>query len=64
MRIKRKPKYEDIPNVTTLGDGYYSGTMSGYVLEYKGKKYMCSFGVRGINQPMTVIVKDGNDYRF
>ena len=62
--MRKKKKDEDIKPITSFGDGYYTGNMSGYILEYKGKKYTCSFGVRGLNQPMTVIVKEGQDYKF
>lgn len=48
----------------SLGDGLYTGVMSGCVFTYDGKKYQCSFGVRGINNiPLTVKVEDGVDSR-
>ena len=54
----------NLPKVTELGDGLYAGIMSGYVFTYDGKKYQCSFGVRGINNiPLTVKVEDGVDSR-
>ena len=53
----------EIPHITTLGDGRYTGKMSGYTLEYNGEKYKCSFGVRGFNCPMTIIVENGEDKR-
>ena len=34
-----------------------------YVFTYDGKKYECSFGVRGINIPLIVKVEDGVDSR-
>ena len=52
----------NLPKVTELGDGLYTGVMSGCVFTYDGKKYQCSFGVRGINNiPLTVKVEDGVD---
>ena len=53
----------NLPKVTELGDGLYGGIMSGYVFTYDGKKYECSFGVRGINIPLIVKVEDGVDSR-
>ena len=53
----------NLPKVTKLDDGLYAGIMSGYVLTYDGKKYECSFGVRGINIPLIVKVEDGVDSR-
>lgn len=55
--------YEELPHITTLGDGRYHGVMSGYCLEYNGKKYKCSFGVRGFNCPITIVVENGVDKR-
>lgn len=52
---------EEIPHVTILGDGEYSGKQSGYTFEYKNKKYKTSFGLSGINCPITVVIKDGED---
>ena len=53
----------NLPKVTELGDGLYVGVMSGYVFTYDGKKYECSFGVRGFNIPLIVKVEDGVDSR-
>ena len=53
----------NLPKVTELGDGRYDGVMSGCVFTYDGKKYQCSFGVRGINIPLAVKVEDGVDSR-
>ena len=53
----------NLPKVTELGDGLDAGIMSGYVFTYDGKKYECSFGVRGINIPLVVKVEDGVDSR-
>ena len=53
----------NLPKVTKLGGGLYAGIMSGYVFTYDGKKYECSFGVRGINIPLIVKVEDGVDSR-
>ena len=53
----------NLPKVTELGDGLYTGVMSGYVFTYEGKKYECSFGVRGINIPLVVKVENGVDSR-
>lgn len=50
---------EEYPHVSTLGDGTYSGRMSGYIFTYKGKYYKCDFGYRGINIPVTIQIKDG-----
>ena len=62
--LNLNPKgYDDMPHITTLGDGRYTGTMSGYALDYNGKKYKCSFGVRGFNCPMTIVVENGEDKR-
>lgn len=47
--------------ISELGDGYYAGIMSGCILDYDGKKYMCSVGVRGRNIPMVIKVEDGED---
>ena len=55
--------FSNLPKVTELGDGLYAGIMSGYVFTYDGKKYECSFGVRGINIPLIVKVEDGVDSR-
>ena len=55
--------FSNLPKVTELGDGLYGGIMSGYVFTYDGKKYECSFGVRGINIPLVVKVEDGVDSR-
>ena len=54
-------KKENYPDVTTLGDGRYHGIMSGYVFEYNGRCYKCSFGIRGLSYHMTVIVENGQD---
>ena len=53
----------NLPKVTELGDGLYGGIMSGYVFTYDGKKYECSFGVRGFNIPLIVKVEGGVDSR-
>ena len=53
----------NLPKVTELGDGLYTGIMSGYVFTYDGKKYECSFGVRGFNIPLIVKVEGGVDSR-
>lgn len=55
--------FSNLSKVTELGDGRYVGVMSGYVFTYNGKKYECSFGVRGINIPLIVKVEDGVDSR-
>ena len=55
--------FSNLPKVTELGDGLNDGIMSGYVFTYDGKKYQCSFGVRGINIPLIVKVEDGVDSR-
>ena len=61
---KCKDNISNLPKVTELGDGRYDGVMSGCVFTYDGKKYQCSFGVRGINNiPLTVKVEDGVDSR-
>lgn len=61
---KCKDNISNLPKVTELGDGRYAGVMSGCVFTYDGKKYQCSFGVRGINNiPLTVKVEDGVDSR-
>ena len=52
---------EEYPSVTILGDGEYRGTQSGYTFNYKNKKYKTSFGIRGMNCPITIIIKDGHD---
>ena len=62
-RGKCKANISNLPKVTELGDGLYAGIMSGYVFTYDGKKYECSFGVRGINIPLIVKVEDGVDSR-
>ena len=51
----------ELPHVSSLGDGTYRGKQSGYSFEYKGKKYKTSFGIRGINCPITIIVENGKD---
>ena len=55
--------FSNLPKVTELGDGLYGGIMSGYVFTYDGKKYECSFGVRGFNIPLIVKVEGGVDSR-
>ena len=60
---KCKDNISNLPKVTELGDGLYDGVMSGCVFTYDGKKYQCSFGVRGINIPLVVKVEDGVDSR-
>ena len=62
-RGKCKDNISNLPKITELGDGLYTGVMSGYVFTYDGKKYECSFGVRGINIPLVVKVEDGVDSR-
>lgn len=54
-----KVEVDEYPPVSSLGDGQYSGIMSGYVFEYNGKSYKSDFGVRGINCKVTLTVKDG-----
>lgn len=54
----------NIESVSCLGDGEYSGIMSGWTFNYQGKKYKCSFGVRGINCPMTIKIKNGKDSQY
>ena len=60
---KCKDNISNLPKVTELGDGLYGGIMSGYVFTYDGKKYECSFGVRGFNIPLIVKVEGGVDSR-
>ena len=56
--------FSNLPKVTELGDGVYTGVMSGCIFTYNGKKYECSFGVRGINNfPLIVKVEGGVDSR-
>ena len=55
--------FSDLPKVTELGCGFDAGIMGGFVFTYDGKKYECSFGVRGINIPLVVKVEDGVDSR-
>ena len=51
--------FSNLPKVTELGDGLYTGVMSGCVFTYDGKKYQWRFGVRGINNiPFTFKVDD------
>lgn len=49
------PNYQ---NVTILGDGEYSGVMSGWVFDYKDNKYQCPFGIRGTGK-MTIKIENG-----
>lgn len=58
---KCKDNISNLPKVTELGDGRYTGVMSGCIFTYNGKKYECSFGVRGINIPLIVKVEGGVD---
>lgn len=48
-------------HITSLGDGVYSGKMSGHVLTHKGKQYWCTDGLRGMNISVVVEVKNGID---
>lgn len=48
----------DLPPVTILGDGVYTGTIFGYTFIYNSKKYKSKWGVRGINCPITITIKD------
>ena len=56
-----KTKYEDMPEVSVLGDGRYNGIMSGYCFTYKGVDYHTSFGIRGISQNVWIEIQDGKD---
>ena len=48
-----------IPSIFTLGDGTYTGIISGYTFTYNNKKYhTVDKGIRGINVPITITVKD------
>lgn len=38
---------EEYPHVSSLGDGTYSGIMSGCIFTYMNKHYKCDFGYRG-----------------
>jgi ribosomal protein L11 len=52
-----------VPEVTSVPDGNYSGTWGGYIInvKIKDKEYQMKTekGVRGINIPVVVTVKDG-----
>lgn len=50
---------KEYPHVSSLGDGTYSGIMSGYIFTYMNKDYKCDFGYRGFNIPVTIQIKDG-----
>jgi hypothetical protein len=54
---------EKLPVETTLEDGTYFGTWSGYIVEiyHNGKKYELTteVGVRGMGFKVVVFVKDG-----
>lgn len=52
----------EMPKITELGNGKYHGMMRGHVLNYQGKDYKCSWGVKTITPvPVTVMVQDGKD---
>lgn len=53
----------EYPPVTILGDGLYAGIISGCIFNYNGKRYRCSFGIRGMNIPFVVKVENGKDSR-
>jgi len=63
MRNKVKSITEKLPQVTTMPDGFYSGTWSGYEIEveFGSKKFQLETeeGVRGTNVRVVVEVKDG-----
>lgn len=56
-----KNSYEDMPDISSLGDGRYNGTMSGWCFTYKGVDYHTSFGIRGTVQNAWIEIKDGKD---
>lgn len=53
--------YNDMPEISVLGDGRYNGTMSGWCFTYKGVDYHTSFGIRGTVQNAWIEIKDGKD---
>jgi hypothetical protein len=63
MRNKVKSIVKKVPKETTLPDGLYNGTWGGYVIELTYDKEIYELatenGVRGINIPVVVEVKDG-----
>lgn len=54
---------EKLPQPATIPDGTYQGTWGGYKIEAKirGKDYEMTTddGVRGINVPVVITIKDG-----
>lgn len=63
MENKIKSIREKVPQVTTLPDGYYTGTWGGYTIEIRcnGKTYELETeeGVRGVGYAVVVEIKDG-----
>lgn len=50
---------KSIIEIVELVDGIYDATQSGYELLLNGIKYHTRFGIRGINFPVKVMVKNG-----
>lgn len=55
----------EMPDVTVLGDGCYSGMLHAHCFEYKGKQYYSSIGVKGIEPvPYTIKIVNGKQIHY